>query len=98
MRDSLQRRLVLTLACLRSVPVMAETSVIVAAASGVPVRKIFWATVLPNFIVSVIYSVAAATSRSAKDSGTTAVIAFVATMVLSYAVWRAFGGAKRTES
>jgi uncharacterized membrane protein YdjX (TVP38/TMEM64 family) len=61
LRDSLQRRLVLTLACLRSVPVMAETSVIVAAASGVPVRRIFWATVLPNFVISIIYSVAAAT-------------------------------------
>ena len=94
LRESLQRRLVLTLACLRSVPVMAETSVIVAAATGVPVRRIFWATLLPNFIVSVIYSVAAATSRSAKDSGTTAAIAFLATMVLSYIVWRVFGGAK----
>jgi hypothetical protein len=90
LRESLQRRLVLTLACLRSVPVMAETSVIVAAAAGVPVRKIFWATVLPNFVVAVIYSMAAAMSRSAKDSGTTAAITFVATMVLSYAVWRIF--------
>lgn len=92
LRDSLQRRLVLTLACLRSVPVLAETSVIVAAATGVPVRRIFWATVLPNFIVAVIYSVAAASSRSAQDSGTTAAVAFLATMVVSYALWRALGG------
>jgi hypothetical protein len=91
LRESLQRRLVLTLACLRSVPVLAETSVIVAAAAGVPVRKIFWATVVPNFVVAVIYSVAAATSRSAQDSGTTAGITFLATMVLSYVVWRIFG-------
>lgn len=91
LKESLQRRLVLTLACLRSVPVMAETSVIVAAATGVPVRRIFWATVLPNFLVALIYSVAAATSRSAKDSGTTAAVAFVATMVASYVAWRVMG-------
>jgi hypothetical protein len=98
LRESLQRQLVLTLACLRSVPVLAETSVIVAAAAGVPVRKIFWATVLPNFVVAVIYSVAAVTSRSAQDSGKTAAITFLATMVLSYGVWRMFGRARRAES
>jgi uncharacterized membrane protein YdjX (TVP38/TMEM64 family) len=64
LRKSLQRRLMLTLACLRSVPVLAETSVIVAAA-GVPVRRIFWATLLPNFVVATIYSVAADDSVSA---------------------------------
>ncbi len=88
LRESLQRRLVLTLACLRSVPVLAETSVIVAAAAGVPVRRIFLATLLPNFVVATIYSVAAALSRSAEDSGTIAGVTFLATMAASYVLWR----------
>ena len=92
LRTSLQRRLVITLACLRSVPVLAETSVIVAAATGVPVKRIFWATVLPNLIVAAIYSLAA------DDSAVTAVVTFLATMVLSYIVWRVFGRAGTTES
>ena len=92
LRDSLQRRLVLTLACLRSVPVLAETSVILAAATGVPVRRIFWATLLPNFIVSAIYSVAA------DDSFQTAAITFLAIMALSYLVWRIFGREKVVSS
>jgi len=85
LRGSLQRRLFLTLACLRSVPVLAETSVIIAAAAGVPVRRIFWVTVLPNFIVAAIYSIAA------DDSPTTAIVTFLATMAVSYAIWRLFG-------
>ena len=85
LRTSLQQRLVITLACLRSVPVLAETSVIVAAATGVPVARVFWATVLPNLIVAAIYSVAA------DDSLVTAAVTFLATMVLSYLVWRVFG-------
>jgi 3-dehydroquinate synthase len=85
LREALQRRLVLTLACLRSVPVLAETSVIAAAAMGIPVRRIFNATLLPNFIVAVIYSVAA------DDSFTTAVVTFLLTMGVSYALWRWWG-------
>ena len=85
LRASLQQRLVITLACLRSVPVLAETSIIVAAATGVPVGKIFWATVLPNLIVAAIYSI------SADDSLVTAAVTFFATMILSYVVWRVFG-------
>jgi 3-dehydroquinate synthase len=85
LRTSLQQRLVITLACLRSVPVLAETSVIVAAATGVPVARVFWATVLPNLIVAAIYSVAA------DDSFVTAAVTFLATMILSYLVWRVFG-------
>jgi len=91
MRESLQSRLTLTLACLRSVPVLAETSVILAAATGVPVRRIFGATLLPNFIISAIYSVSAAYSRAAEDSFMTASITFLVIMVLSYAIWRLFG-------
>lgn len=85
LRAALQQRLVITLACLRSVPVLAETSIIVAAAMGIPVARIFWVTVLPNFIVAAIYSV------SADDSPTTALVTFLATMVVSYLVWRVFG-------
>jgi 3-dehydroquinate synthase len=89
LRDSLQKRLAVTLACLRSVPVLAETSIIVAAATGVPLKRLFLVTLLPNFIVASIYSVAA------DDSAMTAALTFLATMVLSYLVWRLFG---RTET
>lgn len=82
MRVSLQRRLMVTLACLRSVPVLAETSVIVAAATGVSVARIVRVTLLPNFIMAVIYSFAAT------DSALTAALTFVATMLVSYLVWR----------
>lgn len=85
LRENLQRRLFLTLACWRSVPVMAETSVIVAAAAGIPVGRIFRATLLPNFLVATIYSVAA------DDSLKTAAIAFLATLVASAALWWFFG-------
>ena len=85
LREALQRKLWLTLACLRSVPVLAETSVIAAAAMGVPVMRIFTATLLPNFIVATIYSVAA------DDSWQTAVVIFLATMIASYALWRIAG-------
>ena len=88
LRESWQKRLVVTLACLRSVPVLAETSIIVAAATGVPLKRLFLVTLLPNFIVATIYSVAA------DDSVMTAVIAFLATMLLSYLVWRLFGRAE----
>ena len=88
LRESLQKRLVVTLACLRSVPVLAETSVIVAAATGVPLKRLFIVTLLPNFIISTIYSVAA------DDSLVTAIVTFIATMMLSYLVWRLFGGAE----
>ncbi|MGH7959518.1 MAG: hypothetical protein ACREH8_21260 [Opitutaceae bacterium] len=89
LRESLQKRLIVTLACLRSVPVLAETSIIVAAATGVPLKRLFLVTLLPNFIVATIYSIAA------DDSVITAVVTFLATMVLSYLVWRLFGRAKQ---
>ncbi len=85
LREALQKRLWVTLACLRSVPVLAETSVIAAAAMGVPVLRIFTATLLPNLIVATIYSVAA------DDSWQTALVIFLATMVASYALWRIAG-------
>jgi len=91
LRETLQRRLALTLACLRSVPVLAETSVILAAATGVPVKKIFWATLGPNFVVAVIYSVAA------DDSATTAAITFIGTIVASWVLWHWLGREKRPD-
>ncbi len=82
LRAGLQNNLTLTLACWRSVPVLAETSVVVAAAAGVPLLRIFQATLLPNFIVSLIYS------SAADDSWQTACLAFTLTLVLSFALWR----------
>jgi hypothetical protein len=84
MRTGLQRNLPLTLACWRSVPVLAETSVILAAAAGIPIRRIFRVTLLPNFIISVIYSVAA------DDSFTTAALAFLLILALSLGLWWLF--------
>lgn len=81
LREALQTRLALTLACLRSVPVLAETSVIVAAAMGIPLRRIVLLTMLPNLAVALIYSV------SADDSFRTAVIAFLGTMIASGILW-----------
>ncbi len=85
---ALQSRLGITLACLRSVPVLAETSIIAAAAMGIPVRRIFLVTIVPNFLVATIYSVAA------DNSATTAIVTFLATMVVSYVIWRVFGRSK----
>lgn len=95
LRTALQRRLLITLACLRSVPVLAETSVIVAAASGVPVGRIFRVTLLPNFIISAVYSAAAVFARSAEDSLATAAITFLAIIVFSYVAWRLWGAERR---
>ena len=81
LREALHTRLALTLACLRSVPVLAETSVIVAAAMGIPLKRIVLLTLLPNLAVALIYSV------SADDSFQTAVIAFLGTMVASGVLW-----------
>jgi hypothetical protein len=86
LRVGLQRNLALTLACWRSVPVLAETSVILAAAAGIPVARIFWATLLPNFIISVIYSIAADDSLSA------AAAAFFLILALSLGLWWLFRG------
>ena len=82
--DSISRHATLTLACMRSVPVLAETSVMIAAAAGVPPRRIFLATLLPNLAISTVYTVAAS------DSLLIATIAFAATIVVSYGSWRVF--------
>ena len=92
LRGNLQKRLALTLACWRSVPVLAETSVILAAAAGVPVGRIFRATLLPNFVIAVIYSVAA------DESFATACIAFGATIAASWLLWWWVGKSGKRES
>lgn len=92
LRESLQRRLVLTLACLRSVPVLAETSVMVAASVGVPVRRVVAATLLPNFAISAVYSLAADASFG------TACVAFFATVLPSYAIWWRWGREARVRT
>jgi len=84
LRDSMERHATLTLACLRSVPVLAETSVMIAAAAGVPTRRILLATFPANVAVATVYAFAA------NDSLLTACIAFAATIGVSYACWRAF--------
>jgi hypothetical protein len=81
LRSALQTRLGWTLACLRSVPVLAETSVIVAAAAGVPLRRIVALTLLPNLVVSAIYAVAAS------ESFATASVAFLGTVLASGVIW-----------
>ena len=67
-------------------PVLAETSVILAAATGIPIRRIFVVTLLPNFLISVIYSVAA------DDSLGTAALAFFLILALSLGLWMLFRG------
>ncbi|MFN0243231.1 MAG: hypothetical protein ACKVWV_10105 [Planctomycetota bacterium] len=84
LRESIQRHTTITLACMRSVPVLAETSVMIAAAAGVPMLRIFRATLLPNLVISVIYAMAA------EDSFLTASLAFVATIAVSYLFWKLF--------
>jgi hypothetical protein len=84
LRESIQQHTTITLACMRSVPVLAETSVMIAAAAGVSMPRIFWATLLPNLVISVIYAVAA------DDSFLTASLAFFATIAVSYLSWKLY--------
>ena len=84
LRESIQKHTTITLACMRSVPVLAETSVMIAAAAGVSIHRIFWVTVLPNLVISVIYAVAA------DDSFLTASLAFLATIAVSYLSWKLY--------
>jgi hypothetical protein len=81
LRGGVQRNLAFTLACWRSVPVLAEASVMLAAAAGVPVSRIFRVTLLPNLVISAVYSLAA------DDSFATACVAFLAVFAFSMALW-----------
>lgn len=82
LRASIQRHTTITLACMRSVPVLAETSVMIAAAAGVSMSRILWATLLPNLAISVIYALAA------DDSLLNAGVAFFTTIAVSYLSWK----------
>ena len=84
LRDGVQRNLPLTLACWRSVPVVAEASVILAAAAGIPVRRIFRVTLLPNFAIALVYSLAA------DDNFITACVTFLAVAGSSLLLWWLF--------
>ncbi|MEO7413063.1 MAG: VTT domain-containing protein [Opitutaceae bacterium] len=84
LRESIQKHTTITLACMRSVPVLAETSVMIAGAAGVSTSRIFWATALPNVVISVIYAVAA------DDSFLTASLAFLGTIAISYLSWKLY--------
>jgi len=78
---ALLRNLAFTLACWRSVPVLAEASVMLAAATGVPISRIFRVTLLPNLAISTVYALAA------DDSFATACVAFLAVFAFSMALW-----------
>ncbi len=89
MRAMIEKHTILTLACMRSVPVLAETSVVIAAAAGVPVRRIFWLTLGPNVAIAGIYAIAGDESLS------TACIVFLATVAVSYGVFRIASARKK---
>ena len=84
LRESMERHSTLTLACMRSMPVLAETSVMIAAGAGLSLGRIFLATFLPNLVIAVVYSLAV------NDSLLTAGLAFAGTIIVSYAFWRGF--------
>jgi hypothetical protein len=90
LRNGLEHNLALTLACWRSVPVLAETSVMLAGAAGIPLTRIIRVTLLPNFVIALIYSVAA------DDSFQTAALTFFLILTLSFALWWFFGRASTT--
>jgi uncharacterized membrane protein YdjX (TVP38/TMEM64 family) len=82
LRRALHERLGVTLACFRSIPVLAETSVLVAAAMGIPPGRIFRVTLLPNAIVAAVYAFAA------DDSLATAGLTLALTALASWLYWR----------
>lgn len=82
LRVAVQQRLALTLGCFRSVPLLAETSVVIAASLGIPLARIWRATVLPNLAIAATYSVAAETGLWAAG------VAVVASIAISLLLWR----------
>lgn len=86
LRAAEPRQVLVALVCLRSVPVLAEMSVLVAAAARVPLRRILVATVPANAVIAGVYSVAA------NESLMSAIVTFLATVGISYGFWRWWGG------
>jgi hypothetical protein len=82
LRATMQKRLAVTLGCLRSVPLLAETSVVVAASLGVSLRQIFRVTVLPNLAIAATYSLAAQAGLWVAG------VAVVVSTVVSVVLWR----------
>lgn len=91
LRSALPRQVMVGLVCLRSVPILAEMSVLAAAAAKLPLRQILVATVPANIVIAVIYSFAA------DESWQMALLAFLVTVGISYAVWRFWGDAGSRE-
>lgn len=85
LRTAGARQVMIGLVCLRSIPVLAEMSVLAAAAAQVPMRRILAATVPANVAIAVVYSFAADASLAA------AAVTFLVTVGLSYGVWRLAG-------
>jgi 3-dehydroquinate synthase len=82
LRSGAPRQVVIGLVCLRSIPVLAEMSVLAAAAARVPLRRILVATVPANLVIATVYSLAA------DESLTAATVVFLVTVGLSYVLWR----------
>lgn len=82
LRSGAPRQVIIGLVCLRSIPVLAEMSVLAAAAAKVPLSRILLATVPANLVIAVVYSLAA------DESLTAATVVFVVSVVVSYALWR----------
>lgn len=85
LRRAAPRQVMIGLVCLRSVPVLAEMSVLVAAAARIPLRRILLATVPANLVIATVYSLAADESLGA------ATVTFLVTVGLSYVLWRWWG-------
>lgn len=81
LKSGIGRNLTLTLACWRCVPVLAETTVMLAGAAGIPLGRILRVTLGPNFLISLIYSLAA------HNSAGTAALTFVLILALSLGFW-----------
>jgi uncharacterized membrane protein YdjX (TVP38/TMEM64 family) len=92
LRAGITHNLALTLACWRCVPVLAEASVMLAGAAGIPLARIVRVTLLPNFLISLVYSFAA------DDSFKSAALAFTLILFCSLALWAITSRWARTSS
>ena len=82
LRRGLRGKLACPLAWCPAIPVLAETSVLVAAAMGIPPGRIFRVTLLPNAIVAAVYALAA------DESLATAGLTLALTTLASWLYWR----------
>lgn len=82
LRGALQTRLAVTLGCLRAVPLLAETSVVLAASLGISLWRIVRTTLLPNVAIAATYAIAA------EAGAWVAFTAIVLSIVLALVAWR----------